>query len=258
MKIGVCTSLEKLPLLCELGFDYIEPAFNWLTALDEAAFLEKTAYLERFDIAAEAYNCFFPGGFTIYSPDGNQDEQLKAVEAYARLGFARAKAWGGKMAVIGSGWVRKIPDEMTKDAVDGQFARVLAVCGEVADQYGMRVAVEPLSFNECNYIHTVAQGAKLARLSGHPAAGVNVDFYHLTKNNDPLASLPDSADRLWHAHLARPADRKAPAMEDEALLSTWAYALKACPGVERISLECGWSDAELIETRKVMELFHSV
>lgn len=258
MRIGVCASLEKVPLLCELGFDYIEPAFNQLITLDDDGYREKTAWLDRAGIAAETYNNFFTGDICLYAPDGNQDALLRNIDAYAQRGFARAAVWGGKLAVIGSGWARKIPDGMPRNEVDRQFARVLAVCAEAADRHGMRVAVEPLSRNECNYIHTVAEGAALAQQSGHPCAGVIVDFFHHSKNEDDLSALFGFADWLWHAHLARPSDRKAPAEADRDLLLSWADALKGCPGVERISLECGWSDAELIETRKVMELFHSV
>ena len=239
MKLGVCTSPDQLATVYACGYDYIEANFGWVTTMSDEDFAANTALVEKSPIKVEAFNCFFNGSFPIYAADGDQSEILPQVEAYCEKGFARAAVWGGKIAVIGSGWVRKIPDGMTKEQVDPQFARVLAVCGKVAEKYGMRVVVEPLAFQECNYIHLVSEGAELARMSGHPAVGGLVDFYHHGTNGEKLETLPESADCLYHAHYGRPIDRVAPQPGDEAYLSDVAAALKQCPHLERMSLECG-------------------
>lgn len=257
MKFGVCAGPDQLPILESLGFDYLEANFSWLASLDEDTYRQKTAVLEASPLRAEAFNGFFPGDIKLYSPDGDQEEILKTVEDYCEKGFARAAAWGGKVAVIGSGYVRGIPEGMTWEACDVQFARVFAVCARVADKYGMKVTVEPLSRNECNYIHTVAEGAEIARAADHPAACMMVDFYHHWKNGEELATLPDNADILIHAHYARPIDRDAPYAENEADLKAVANALKSCPRIERVSLECVYKPdfrAAVARARELMEL----
>ena len=261
MKIGVCAGTEKLPLLAELKYDYFEPCFSWLASLDEAAFREQTALVEKYGLAAESYNIFFRGDARLYAKDGNQDALLKDIEAFANAGFARAAAWGGKVVVIGSGFVRRIPADMTREEVEPQLARVLAVCGEAAAKNGMLVTVEPLSLRYCNYIQTVKESANIATLSGHTAVGAMVDFYHLWKENDDFDALPEYADQLWHAHSARPVDRYIPEEKDQE--HTWACAeiLKKCSKVERISLECDWLkdfDTDIRLARPHMEIFHTV
>ena len=52
MKIGVCTSPDKLPLLTELGYDYFEACFSWLADLDEESFRAQTALVEKFPARA--------------------------------------------------------------------------------------------------------------------------------------------------------------------------------------------------------------
>ncbi len=258
MKIGVCTGPESLPLLESLGYDYFEANLSWLAGLDEETYREKTALLEASSLRAESYNCFFPGGIRLYAPDGDQEPLLSAVEAYCEKALSRAAAWGGKVAVIGSGYVRGIPEGMTWEACDVQFARVFAVCARVAAKYGMKVTIEPLSRNECNYIHTVADGARIARAADHPAACMMVDFYHHWKNGEDLATLSDNADLLIHAHYARPVDRDAPYAENEADLRAVLEALKTCPGIERMSLECSCKPdfaAALERARPLMEMF---
>ena len=117
MKIGVCAGPEQLPLLESLGFDYFEANFSWLAGLDEETYREKTALVEASTLRAEAFNGFFPGGIKLYAPDGNQEPLLREVEAYCEKGFARAASWGGQVAVIGSGYVRGIPEGMTWEAM---------------------------------------------------------------------------------------------------------------------------------------------
>ena len=261
MKIGVCVSLDYLPFLESQGFDYLEANFSWLAGLDEEAYRKQTALLEASSLRAEAFNGFFPGGIKLYAPDGNQDDILRNVEDYCERGFARAAAWGGKVAVIGSGYVRGIPEGMTWEACDLQFARVLAVCGRVAEKYGMTVTVEPLSRNECNYIHTLSESARVAALAEQSGVRMMVDFYHYWKNGEELGGLSAYADDLVHAHYARPMDRNAPVPGDEEWLCKVAEALEKCPHIERISLECVYKPDfhTAVETaRPLMEILRNV
>ena len=261
MKIGVCAGPEQLPLLESLGFDYFEANFSWLAGLDEEAYREKTALVEASTLRAEAFNGFFPGGIKLYAPDGNQEPLLRDVEAYCEKAFPRAASWGGQVAVIGSGYVRGIPEGMTWEECDVQFARVLAVCGRVAKRYGMTVTVEPLSRNECNYIHTLSESARVATLADQDSVRMMVDFYHYWNNGEELAALPAYADRLVHAHYARPGDRNAPLPGDEELLQGVLKAMSRCPGIERVSLECVYKPdfrTALQTARPLMEMFHTM
>ena len=261
MKIGVCAGPEQLPLLESLGFDYFETNFSWLAGLDEETYRQKTALVEASSLRAEAFNGFFPGGIKLYSPDGDQTEILREVEAFCERGFARAASWGGRVAVIGSGYVRGIPEGMTWEECDAQFSRVLAVCGRVAEKYGMTVTVEPLSRNECNYIHTLSESARVAAMANQKSVKMMVDFYHYWKNGEELCDLPLYADRLVHAHYARPGNRNAPGPGDEEILGDVAEALKQCPGIERISLECVYQPdfrEAVTRARPLMEIFRNM
>ncbi len=244
MRIGVCASPAELPLLAELGYDYMDAHFGWLAGLSDEAFRDVARKMEHYGIPADATQGFF-GDVTLFPEGGtpaDADALVREIAAYAERGLARASAIGGKIAVIGSGRQRTIPDGYPRARAEAEFARILAVCGEIADRHGMRIAVEPLASRETNFLHTVAEGAAIAKKSGHPAVGTMVDFFHLWYNDDDLASLPACGDTLIHAHIARPrADRNAPLPEDAETLAAWASVLGQCPSVERISLECIWS-----------------
>ena len=261
MKIGVCASPNEARLISELKYDYLEAEFAKLAALDEGAFREQTALLERASLPAEAFCIFFTGANKLYSPGGDQAPLLREIADYAERGFARAAAWGGKIAVIGSGDARKIPEGMTREETEAQFARVLAVCGEAAERHGMKIVVEPLWTAACNFINTVAEGAAIARLADRGAVGLLADFYHMSKNGDDADSLPRYADILWHIHYGGPEDRGAPVPGDESILAKFAHVLAKCPEAERISLECYWRpdfDTAITAARPLMEVFRNV
>ncbi len=250
MKLGVCTTPDRILLVRELGFDYIEPSLSWLVSLDEATYRAHTALVERHGLPAEACNGFFPRDMILY-PQGDTpaeaDGILREIAAYVERGCSRAARWGAQVAVLGSGTARRVPDgdaprETRLAAAESHFARMLAVCGDVAERHGMRVAVEPLSRSETNFIHTVREGDRVARLSGHSSVGVMVDLFHAWSNGDDLAALSTVGDRLLHAHIARPApDRHAPTEADDETVTAWAAILRTCPSVERLSLECIFS-----------------
>ncbi len=243
MRIGVCAPPDRFLLIRELGYDYIDLNFSWLASLDEATLAAVRERVEASGMSVESTNGFF-GDVTLFPAGGTPamaEALLAEIAAYAERGLARAAALGGRVAVIGSGRQRSIPDGYPRERAEAEFARILSVCGEIADRHGMRVAVEPLSARETNYLHTVAEGAAVARASGCSAVGAMVDFYHLWANGDDLASLPALGDTLIHAHLARPGDRNAPLPEDAETLRAWASTLARCPSVERISLECIWA-----------------
>ena len=261
MKIGVCTSPDNMQLVAELGYDYIEANFSWMTGLDDETFEEMTAIVQASPIKAETYCLFFPGGMKLYAPDGNQEPLLQNVAAFAEKGFSRAVLWGGKIAVIGSDHVRGIPEGMTKEETERQFAKVLEVVGAIAQKYGMKVVVEPLSRRECNFIHTVEEGAAVARMSGQQSVGTLVDFYRFWNNEEDLSALPEQGERLFHVHFARQGDRLAPRIGDEDTLKRVADALGKCPKVERISLECIWDpdfETAIRGARPLMEVFKTV
>jgi hypothetical protein len=88
-----------------------------------------------------------------------------------------------------------------------------------------------------------------------------VDFYHHWKNGEDLSTLPDNADILIHSHYARPVDRDAPYEENDADLNGVLNALKTCPGIERMSLECVYKPdfkAALERARPLMERFRQM
>ena len=236
MEIGVCGGPREWQMLARYRYDYCEGVLAWLASLDEDGFADAKRARAESGLDVACFNGLIPGGFDLY---GTEPGDLRA---YLSRAFSRAAELGGEIAVLGSGHARRVPVGMEKAEALARFADITYRCGEVAQSFGMKIAIEPLCYREDTLLNTVADGVALCRAVGHPAVGVLLDFYHFRENGESLselASLPDLPSRLFHVHLARPdSDRGAPTEADVPAMRPWAEALRAMHYTGRISLEC--------------------
>ena len=217
MKFGVCCGISRFAAVKRAGYDYIEAPLCDFAAMDKAAFTDYGARLRECGLAADK----------------------AAITAYAERALERAAAVGGKLAVIGSGRARNVPDGFPRERAEEQFAEVLRICGAAAAKNGMKIAVEPLCREETNLINTVAEGKAFVVRVGDLHVGCLADIYHMAKNGEDLAILSQKTPPLFHVHLARAnADRRMPIGEEDApLLSRIAALLHEAGYDARISLE---------------------
>ena len=254
MKFGVCCGTDKLPLLRQYGFDYIELNFSALTLASEEEFAQTYAQIQSSGMPAETFNCFFPSGTNLCA-----DVDHEMLREYADKGFARAEKLGGKIAVLGGGRARRIPDGYDRDLAAEQFVKVLRICGDAAEKHGMQVALEPLRTEETNFINTVAEGIEICKLADHGRVKCLVDFFHLSMNGETLDAVKSSGDLIIHTHIARPnADRRIPSSVDAEICAEWAKALKSIGYDGRMSLEGSfYPDFEIAlrDVRPILDLF---
>lgn len=233
VRFGICTLPDNLPLLIDAGYDYIEPGFARIAALSAQDFAVVREAVRSSPLRAETFNSFFPADMCLYD-----DGAPARVAAYCANGFARAAELGGQIAVIGSGRARTFPADMDPAEGEARFCAILRICGDAAQQVGMRVAIEPLQASECGYIHTVAEALAVCRAADHAAVGVLADFFHIYRSGESLDALREADDRLFHLHLARPnPDRAIPTETDLDGCRPWADCVRAIGYTGRISLE---------------------
>ena len=200
-----CSEASQIALVKAAGYDYFEFNFTILAAMSEQEFCELEQTVKDLDFYSETLNCFFPGNIALVGPDVNLD----AVAAHARKALERAARLGGKVAVIGSGKARAVPEGYDADLAAEQFCAVVKLCADIAAQYGIKVAVEPIHVRETNFINTVADGVELCRRLAHPNVGVLVDFFHTYVNGEPADAVTAARGLLTHVHYCSP-DRGMP------------------------------------------------
>ncbi len=256
MRFGVCAGdINRFPIIKEAGYDYIEFPLVQLVGMSDEEYVAFKAKVEEIGLPIESYNGFFGADLKLVGETVDYD----AIAAYAEKGLSRAAALGGKVAVIGSGGARRIPDGEEYDVNFARFAKTLAVCGEVAARHGMTIVVEPLNDKETNIINSVEEGLRVCALANHPNVKCLADFYHVFMSGETLDAVRGAGDMLAHVHLARAnEDRAMPYAEDLPQCEEWAAALKACGYDARISLEGNFLpsfEEATVRCREIVKVF---
>ena len=249
MRYGVCMGIdepERVKLIKDAGFDYIECGFCNLSRGSDEMFEKFKAALEENGIKCEAANGFFPKDMPII---GERFDKERFV-SYITKGFERGKQTGLQTVVFGSGKARALPENVSFADGFNQLGLFLKdTVSPLAEKYGITVAIEPLRKNECNMINSVTEGAALAVLSGRENIADLADIYHMLGAGDTFDSVRFLKGILRHAHISNPNPciegykRTYPKTEEEfdyrGYISSLEYA-----GCKRCSVEAQTDDFE--------------
>jgi len=80
---------------------------------------------------------------------------------------------------------RQLPEAARRAEWQLAAAGIRTAC-EAAASRGLRIAIEPLNRFETDLVHTAADAVRLVRDVDHPAAGVMIDTFHMTIEEDNL------------------------------------------------------------------------
>jgi len=233
IKIGVCASIDNLPLVAEAGFDYLEAGFAGIASLPEEEFRRQLAIAKASPIGVEACNGMLTGQQRVTGP--NVD--LSMVKAFVTRGFERAEQLGVKVVVFGSSGARNVPEGWSYRRAWEQIADYLQMAEPIARAHGVTIALEPLARAESNILHFVSEGALLSALLDLPNLRTLGDIYHMVVNGEPMSALTDAGELLAHTHIANPEGRLFPAEKDAFDYVSVFRALKAGGYDGRMSVE---------------------
>jgi sugar phosphate isomerase/epimerase len=232
MKIGICTSLEKLEKFGGMGFDYIETTVTSLMKMEEAEFRAAVRKARSERISVEACNIFFPKELIFVGPSAD----WRALKKYAEAAVARVAEIGAECIVFGSGASRMVPGGFNSAAAHLQLRDAIALTGELALARGVTIVIEPLNKKETNTLNTVASGYEMAKEIDHGGVRLLADFYHMRLENEPMSNVEVAGDMLRHTHIARGEGRTYPLGDDDCY-EDFFKALKAISYQGRMSIE---------------------
>lgn len=239
MEFGFCSGVEGASDLLAARPDFLEVNVQGflIPQQEEAAFAPHREAAGACPVPLRAANCFLPGALRSTGPEVDLD----AILAYAKTAFARAEALGIETIVYGSGGSRALPEGFPVAKADEQFGEILVALGPCAAERGVTVVVEPLNRKECNFINSLADGARLVEGCGHPAIRLLADIYHMGTDGEAAGELARFAPLLGHVHVAEIEDRGPPR---GASLLSYLETLRASGYAGRVSIEAGGIDGE--------------
>ena len=232
MKFGICTSIENINLLAEMGFDYIECGVSKLASLSEEEFASWKEQAEKASIPVSCFNVLFPKDIKLI---GSAYDKEATVE-YLNKALSRVQAMGGTTVVFGSGGARKRPEDVDFFVAYRQLVEVTKVIGEVAAKYGVTIVIEPLNRGETNTINSMAEGAQLAADVNMPNVKLLSDFFHVAKDGEPVEDVVRIGE-FAHIHIASGKGRLYPLPEQDEQYALYFQCLKKIGYDGRVSIE---------------------
>lgn len=233
MKIGICSTVDKIEKIEELGFDYIEIPVTSIANLNDDEFMQMVEKVKKSKIKCEAFNLLFPKNIRLVGKDIDKD----VVKEYIAVALKRVNILDGKVVVFGSGGARRCPDDLSYDEAWRQMIEICSLLGNEAAKYGITIVIEPLNKSETNIINSVAEGLKLVKDVNHPNIKLLADFYHMRVENEEMAIIKKAESLLRHCHIANNHERAYPLKDEEDDYKSFFGALKNVNYNERLSIE---------------------
>ncbi len=246
MRFGICTGLENVNRLAEVGYDYIEPGVRsaLIPESDETEFQKIREQVAKSPLKPEAYAGFIPGDLRVVG----KTVDLPRLSRYVQTACRRANEIGGEVIVYGSSGSRNIEEGYSEERALAQIAEFLDMAADHAEAHSITIVIEPICWREGNILRTVADGVAMAKQVNRRGIKAVADLYHVWQEEEPMQNIVDAAEWLAHVHIAEPVKRSYPG-NDDFDFTDFFTALRKAGYNGRVSCECKFDNFdENIET----------
>ena len=233
MRFGLCTSLDNIQKVENMGYDYIEPSVTGIVSMSEDEFHQVVQLVKKSRIKCESFNILFPSDIRLTGDQFNEE----VFRTYLDHAMNRVTQLGGQTIVLGSGGSRRIPEGFDLQEGRAQLLRAVCIVGDIAASYKLTIAIEPLNTKETNIITTVKEGIEFVSELNHPNVKLLADFYHMRMENEPMEILERAGALLHHLHIANSNGRTYLLSPDEDIYVDFFNAIHNAGYNGRISVE---------------------
>ena len=221
----------------EAGYDFAELTVGTVAGdVTENEYSMIKGVVSEVGLPIVAFNCFIPGSIRVAGPEADPE----VTKEYVEKALYRVGDLGANVVVFGSGKARTIPEGYSCEEGMRQIEEFLAMASAVAEENGVKVAIEHLNRGESNVITSLADAVELADRLSISGLGVLADYYHMHKEGEDLSVLPLASQRLVHAHVAD-TDRRYPGSRG-ADIPGFVRALRSGGYDSTLSVECQFSN----------------
>ncbi len=241
-KIGFCTGFATKPLfeinsslvkrVAKSNYDYIEFPLMSIMELSEIEFDKLLILIESCRIDTSIMCNLFPSSIKFL----NGRSEYSAIENYLERSFERCKQLDVNTIIFGSGKARNKGD-LTKIEATHCFIETMKDCVlPLCKKHGIKILLEPLSYNECDFINTLDEASRIVDMVDSSSFGLMVDLLHMFNNDEPTKSLESNILKIQHVHISNP-NRELPEVQFDEYMEACLDILKAYKYNRKISFE---------------------
>lgn len=199
MTFGCCIrEAENIRMLKQLGFDYYEFAGFAAARMDAAEFDRLCAVTERVGLPCLGFNAYCSGRPAIVGPDFNARE----IRSYAEKICSRGAQLGIRSIGIGAPRARRLSPQYSREKAMQECRTFLAITGEIAENYSLRVLFESVHDRMCDFANTIPEALAVLEGMERDVFGLVLDFYHLEVMGENLDVLASASPWLSHVHVS--------------------------------------------------------
>jgi len=162
-------------LLAGAGFDAMEISPSVPRNLTERDVGTLKRALRRNDLSFSGFTGIYPPEMILASKSASV---RRNCIRYTKWLIETASNLGGKHLVWGSGRSRNIPRDVSHRKGFQSLIHLLKESAALADERGIKIAIEPQNRFESTIIHNVSEALSLAQLVNHKSVGVVYDTFH--------------------------------------------------------------------------------
>ncbi|WP_116106066.1 sugar phosphate isomerase/epimerase family protein [Lewinella sp. IMCC34191] len=233
-------SLENDAVITAAGYGFLTSSTQRLLSprnVSEAEFEALLPGIRALNVPLYATNLFIPGELKVVGPDVDE----AAVIGYVDTVLRRAQVAGLTLITWGSCGSRSLPDGFSRVEATAQFIYMGKRVAEVAERYGILLALENLNTTECNFITTLREALEVVRAVDHPNFRLCVDIYHMLMNREPASDIRGVGPYAVYSEIAERKRRAPPGVAGDDF-TPYLRALKEEGYTGNIHIEARWGE----------------
>ncbi len=192
-------SIHLFERIKEMGFDVVEIPVEDPTLIDSNEILEA---LSRYELKAVVCGVFGP------TKDFTHDNPLvhKHCFEYIRQCFEFCQSWGSEFLAgpmySAVGKARLVSEEQKRIEWGRAVENLHNVC-QMAEDFGLDIAIEPLNRFESDLVNTAEDALRLVKDINHPRAKILLDSFHMTiEERNLYRAIKLVGDKLIHVQVS--------------------------------------------------------
>ena len=211
MKFGLCFDAKNAIDAFPTQADYLEVSGMLVNKFDTETYNRLKNAVEDGRLKTYSCNGLIDSSLRLVGPDVD----FGKIKSYCDSLFLRLAELNVKYLVFGSGKARNIPEGFSHEAAEEQLLELADILADKAAPYGQVIAVEGLSYNECNVLNTLDDCARYVKAVNRDNFKLLVDFFHFDSNGEDFDSIKRNKDILVHAHFCAAKTRTVPASAED-------------------------------------------